>query len=133
MRKNGDVAAKAFLRYAAYGFDRLERDAFDMLDSIRGCTANREEAGRMLAVYDTLRLLDYEGRREELLALREVYFRGAGRRLRRNDITWRVQRFATDHFMDARTVYRRLARVKRLYFTVLEGAFKSGNKILKNL
>ena len=84
----------------------------------------------MLAVYDTLRLLTYEGRREELRAVRAVYFARAGRCLRRNDISLRVQRFAIENYMDARTVYRRLARVKSLYFAVLEGNFFGGNKNL---
>lgn len=125
-----DTAVRSFFRYAAYGFDRRERDPFDMVDSIRGTTADRGEALRMLAVYDTLRLLTYEGRREELRAVRAVYFARAGRCLRRNDISLRVQRFAIENYMDARTVYRRLARVKSLYFAVLEGNFFGGNKNL---
>ena len=84
----------------------------------------------MLAVYDTLRLLVCEGRGEELRALQAVYFTRAGRRLRRNDISLRVQRFATENYMDTRTVYRRPARVKSLYFAVLEGNFFGGNKNL---
>lgn len=75
----------------------------------------------MLAVYDTLRLLTYMNKREELRAIYEVYFTSRGRRLRRNDVSLRVRRFAVENYYDDRTVYRRLARVKRLFLAVEAG------------
>ena len=116
-------AAAAFLQYARYGFDRrgaCGADVFDMAEAIRGSTADRQEARRMMAVYDTLRLLEHLGKREELLAARAVYFAGHGRRLRRNDISLRVRRFAAEYYLDDRTVYRRLAEVKRLFLALSE-------------
>ena len=120
-KRESDRAVAAFLRYARYGFDRRTLGSFDMMDCIQGSTANREEALEMLAVYDTLRLLTYMGKREELRAVHEVYFPRHGRRLRRNDISLRIRRFAAENYFDDRTVYRRLAQVKRLFLSVVAG------------
>ncbi len=112
-------ATAAFLRYARHGFHKRSLSDFDMIDCIRGSTASREEARDMLAVYDTLRMLRYMGKRETLRAVYEVYFVRQGRRLRKNDISLRVRRFAAENFWDDRTVYRRLSAVKRLFLTIL--------------
>ena len=69
----------------------------------------------MLAVADTLRLLRYMGRHETVDALRSVYFAGRGRRLRRNEVSHRVRRFAAEHYLDERTVYRRLSHAIDVY------------------
>lgn len=117
-KRENDRAVTAFLRYARYGFHKRVLTGFDMMDCIRGSTAGRAEAREMLAVYDTLRLLSYMGKQEELRVVREVYFARQGRRLRRNDISLRVRRFAAENFFDDRTVYRRLAAVKRLFLAI---------------
>ena len=120
-KKQEDRAVAAFTRYARYGFHRRPLTGFAMMDCIRGSTACEEEAREMLAVYDTLRLLTYMNKREELRAIYEVYFTSRGRRLRRNDVSLRVRRFAVENYYDDRTVYRRLARVKRLFLAVEAG------------
>lgn len=74
----------------------------------------------MLAVYDTLRFLKYMKKGEELQVVRAVYFSRRGKRLRRNDISFRVRRFAVENYYDERTVYRRLSEVKRLFLAALE-------------
>ena len=121
IKREADRAVTAFLRYARYGFDRRGLSGFDMIDCIRGSTAGEDEAREMLAVYDTLRLLSYMNKREELRAVHEVYFPRHGRRLRRNDISLRIRRFAAENFYDDRTVYRRLAQVKKLFLAVESG------------
>lgn len=113
--------AVAFGRYARYGLDKRGLRDFEMVDCIRGAVRNDEEAREILAVYDTLRLLKYMKKWEELKAVQAVYFQRHGRRLRRNDISLRVRRFAAENYYDDRTVYRRLAEVKRLFLAVLEG------------
>lgn len=120
-KRESDRAVAAFLRYARYGFDRRQLCGFDMIDCIRGSTATTAEAREMLAVYDTLRLLTYMGKREELRVVREVYFARQGRRLRRNDISLRIRRFAAENYFDDRTVYRRLAQVKKLFLSIVTG------------
>lgn len=119
-RAHGSVAeaGTAFRRYARLGLDRREMTAFDVYDNISGICPSFEAALDMLAVFDTMRLLDALGRRDCAAAVRAVYFYGAGRRLRRNDVTLRVRRHAWESHCDERTVYRRLDLAKKLYMTV---------------
>lgn len=114
-----DRAAECFMRYARYGFGARESDPFALYESIRGSVCCAREASTMLAVADTLRLLRYMGRHETVDALRSVYFAGRGRRLRRNEVSHRVRRFAAEHYLDERTVYRRLSDAKRLLLEVM--------------
>ena len=113
-------AMLAFLKYARYGFDERALYAFDMVDNIRGCVRNKRDAREMLAVCDTIRFLSCTGRKEILRALRAIYFAGDGRMLRRNELSLRVRRYATENYYDERTVYRHLTVAKRLFLSVLE-------------
>lgn len=108
-------AERAFRRYAAYRLDRRRLTPFEIYAAIRGLCAGEEEALDMLAVYDTLRLLELNGHPECAGAVRSVYFWSAGRRPRRNDITYRVRRRAYETSFDERTVYRQLCRAKDFY------------------
>ena len=114
-----DRAAASFMRYARYGFTEREGDRFAMYDSIRGSVASEGEAAAMLAVCDTLRLLRFLGREETVAAVRAVYFVRHGRTPRKNEVSMRVRRFAAEHYLDDRTVYRRLADAKRLFLQLL--------------
>lgn len=67
----------------------------------------------LLAAHDTLRLLRLNGEREVLEAVEAIY-------LHRGGETARVWQFAREHFCDVRTVYRRLERARRLFWTVRE-------------
>ena len=120
-KMDGERVSAAFGRYARYGFDRRDLHDFDMIDCIRGSVKDEREAREMLAVYDTLRLLKYMKKREELRAVQAVYFQRRGRRLRRREVSLRVRCFAAENYYDDRTVYRRLEAVKRLYLAVLAG------------
>ena len=113
-------AAASFLRYARYGFARREGEGFAMYDSIRGSVSGEREAAAMLAVCDTLRLLRFLGREETVAAVRAVYFVRHGRTPKRNEISLRVRRFAAEHYLDDRTVYRRLADAKRLFLQLID-------------
>ena len=117
-KKDSDRAARAFMRYARYGFDRRELHDFEMMACIGGCSGNMREAREMLAVYDTLRLLKYMKKKEVLQAVQSIYFQRRGKRLHRNDISLRVRRFAVENYYDDRTVYRHLAEAKRLFLSV---------------
>lgn len=119
-KSDADRATAAFCRYARYGFDKRDLRDFEMMDCIRGTARNIAEAREMLAVYDTLRFLKYMKKGEELQVVRAVYFSRRGKRLRRNDISLRVRRFAVENYYDERTVYRRLSEVKRLFLAALE-------------
>ena len=120
-KKRRDTRAmEAFLRYARYGFARREEDVFAIYDAICGCCGRGAEARRMLAVCETLRFLRTLGRTDAERAVRAVYFFGRGRRLRRNEISLRVRRFADEYYLDDRTVYRHLADAKRLFLQLLD-------------
>lgn len=114
-------ATMSFMHYARYGFAGREGEGFAIYDSIRGSVSGKREAAKMLAVCDTLRILRFLGREETVAAVEAVYFARRGRTPRRNEISMRVRRFAAQHFLDDRTVYRRLADAKRLFFQLLEG------------
>ena len=117
-----DRATEYFLRYARYGFSAREGDPFALYESIRGSVRSAREASAMLAVADTLRLLRYMERNETVSAVRAVYFAGRGRRLRRSEVSYRIRRFAADHYLDERTVYRRLSDAKHLLLHLLDVA-----------
>ncbi|NLW73881.1 MAG: hypothetical protein GX057_03160 [Clostridiales bacterium] len=118
-------AELAFRRYAEYGLDRRRLDMFEIRDAIRGCCSG-QSAYDMLAVYDTLRLLEAIGQKECADAVRAVYFAGGGRRPRRNDVTFRVRRHAYERNYDERTIYRQLRRAKEIYRLLRYGSFVFG-------
>jgi len=117
--------ALAFRKYARYGFHRAELNIFEMCDLVRGATANPESAAEMIAVYQTVLALESTDRGETADALRAVYFKYADRPLKKNEISWRVRRFATESYMDERTVYRHLRVAKTLFLKFYENGIKN--------
>ncbi len=116
---------RAFRRFARLGLDRRELKVFEAYSVIAGVASCRGAALDMLAVYDTLRLLAASGQQEAANTVRAVYFWGAGRRPRKNDVTYRIRRLALDLHCDERTVYRRLKHAGQLY-TTLRDSYQSG-------
>ena len=113
--KNDINAVAVFRKYARYGYDKAELDIFDICSIALGATPEKKEAAELVAVYQTLQALEYAGRVETADALRTVYFRYAARPLKKNEIAWRVRRFAFESYMDERTVYRHLKLAKELF------------------
>ncbi len=109
----------AFRKYSRLGLSDPSLDVFDAFRRIEGCCGNRKEAHELLAVYETLRFLRLTGETECIRALYAVYFYGARRPLRKNDVTDRVQRHAYESSCDARTVYRRLSYACGIYGRML--------------
>lgn len=118
--RKGREADDIFRRYARLGLDRRNIAPFEAYDCMRGVCRTEEEATALLAVYDTMRLLTVSGKRDCARAVRAVYFYGAGRRPRRNDVAYRVRRLAFEEHCDERTIYRRLDYAKRLYWMILK-------------
>lgn len=114
-----------FRKYARYGYENTRLDIFEACDMARGATASREAAVGMIAVYETLRALEFSDRRETADAVREVYFKYPSRPLRKNEITWRVRRFASESYMDERTVYRHLRTAKELFLRFYRNGIKN--------
>ena len=113
-----DGAAYAFRKYARLGLDRRTLKPFEVYGVIRGVCRNESEALGLLAVYDTVRLLALTAP-ESLEALKAVYFFDRGKKPLKNQIGHRVLRFADEHHVDERTVYRRLRQAKETYYHLL--------------
>lgn len=106
----------AFRKYARYGFHRRDVDVFEMCKLVGGVSPNNVEALKMMAVYETLRALLALGMSETVMIVGEVYFKFPERPLKKNEVTMRVRRAATELYMDERTVYRHLNTAKELFW-----------------
>ena len=118
-------AVAAFRKYARYGYDKMELSFFELCDSARGAAPSRESAAQIAAVYMTLKALENFSRQETADAVRNVYFSYADRPLKKNEISWRVRRFASEGYMDERTVYRHLRVAKTLFSKFYQNGIKN--------
>lgn len=114
-----DEAACIFRKYARLGLDRRTLKPFEVYEVIRGVCRSESDSVKLLAVYDTVRLLAITSP-ESLSALRAVYFFDKGKKPLKNQIGNRVLRFADENHCDERTVYRHLRRAKEMYYHLLE-------------
>ncbi len=108
-----ESAARAFRNYARMGLVG-SRSAIDTVCKIRGVCSD-SAALDMLAVFDTLRLLEFLGDMIALCAVRDIYFATAGSKLHSNEITLRIRRLADEMHCDDRTVYRRLKKARDMW------------------
>ena len=108
-----EKAARAFRNYARLGLVG-SRSAIDTVCKIRGICSD-SAALDMLAVFDTLRLLEFLGDIIALRAVRDIYFATAGSKLHSNEITLRIRRLADELHCDDRTVYRRLKKARDMW------------------
>ncbi len=115
-----DEAAYVFRKYARLGLDKRRLKPFEVYEVIKGVSKSEEEAMKLLAVYDTVRLLSMTAP-EALNALRSVYFFDKGRTPLKSQIGYRVLRFADENHLDERTVYRRLKQAKDTYYHLKKG------------
>ena len=115
----------AFRKYARYGYDKTDFNIFEICEAARGASSNKKEAAETVAVYLTLKTLEFTGREEIAATVRKVYFKYASRPLKKNEISWRVRRFAADYYMDERTVYRHLKSAKELFINFYENGIKN--------
>ncbi len=106
-------AARAFRNYARLGLVG-SRSAIDTVCKIRGICSD-STALDMLAVFDTLRLLEFLGDMIALRAVRDIYFATAGSKPHSNEITLRIRRLADEMHCDDRTVYRRLKKARDMW------------------
>ena len=117
MKKNEerDAVARVFRKFARLGLARERLNPLRVYKMIDVCCGSKRSKLDMLAVYDTLRLLDLSGDSEISSAVREVYFSTASHRLAKNEVTLRIRRYAAENYCDERTVYRRLDKARQLY------------------
>ncbi len=115
MKKNiqKERETAVFRDYARMGLSRCS-SALEVVCRLRGMCRDAT-ALDMLAVFDTLRLLELSGDTETVRAVREIYFATARRRIKQNEITLRIRRLADELHIDDRTVYRRLQKARELW------------------
>lgn len=125
-----EKAARAFRDYARLGLCS-SASALDIVCKIRG-TCGDSAALDMLAVFDTLRLLELAGEKDALRAVRDIYFATAKKKIHSNEITLRIRSLADELHCDDRTVYRRLARARDMWYFLRSGEKKqtAGNRSL---
>ncbi len=108
-----EKAARAFRNYARLGLAG-SRSSIETVCKIRGICSD-SAALDMLAVFDTLRLLEFLGDKIALHAVRDIYFATARAKLHSNEITLRIRRLADEMHCDERTVYRRLKKARDMW------------------
>ncbi len=113
-----EKAAQAFRSYARLSLCNCN-SALQVLCRIRGVCGDRT-ALDMLAVFDTLRLLELEGDTLALRAVKEIYFATARKCLYAGEVTLRIRRLAYEENCDDRTVYRRLGKAREVWHFVRE-------------
>jgi hypothetical protein len=113
-----EKAAQAFRSYARLSLCNCN-SALQIICRIRGI-CGESTALDMLAVFDTLRLLELDGDTLALRAVKEIYFATARKRICAGEITLRVRRLAYEEHCDDRTVYRRLERARGVWYFVRE-------------
>jgi len=106
-------AARAFRDYARMGLVG-SRSAIDTVCKIRGICSD-SAAIDMLAVFDTLRLLELLGDVIAIRSVSDIYFTTAGSKPHSNEITLRIRRLADELHCDDRTVYRRLKKARDMW------------------
>ncbi|MBO5702164.1 MAG: hypothetical protein J6S71_06965 [Clostridia bacterium] len=107
-------AVGAFRTYARLGLCR-EESALGIICRIRGICGDRT-ALDMIAVFDTLRLLEISGETLVLRAVKEIYL--YPHYYRRNELTLRVRRLADELHCDDRSVYRYLKKARDLWLSL---------------
>ena len=132
MTEKNTNSVSAFRKYARYGYDNADFNIFEMCEAAKGATSNERDAAELVAVYLTLRTLEFTDRTETADLVKKVYFKYASRPLKKNEISLRVRRFATDSYMDERTVYRHLRIAKELFLNFCEIGIKNLKKFEKN-
>ena len=115
----GDEAVRAFRKYARLCPESEHISYFDICKRIRGAIGNDCDAIKIMSVLDTLKFLEAIGNTDAANAVRDVYFHANGKTPRKNEISYRVRRFAFENHMDERTVWRRLSEAKALYIKIL--------------
>ncbi len=111
-----EVAIRAFRTYARLGLFR-EESSLGVLCRIRGICSD-STALDMLAVFDTLRILDLMGEAQILRSVRDIYFATARKPLRANEISLRVRRLAYELHCDDRSIYRYLKKARELWLSL---------------
>lgn len=108
--------SRVFLLYGALGLDK--GDSYDFLRIL--AKAPKENIWQLLAVRDTIGTLVATGENEAAEAIKYIYFSKRKVSTAPLDISMSVKRFASERYLDERTVYRRLKKTENIYFAHLK-------------
>jgi len=111
---------RVFRKYARIGLLDCTLNPIQTYKKIDMLCVSRRSRLDMLAVFDTLRLLELDGDHDTLNAVFGVYFEGRAYRLTKHETGQRVCEIAREQYCDGRTIYRRLERARALYERVRE-------------
>ena len=113
----------ALVRYSRLNVSSGCVDPLETFRRIDGmCGSNREVALDLLAVRDLIMILKLQNDLLTLNVLNEIYFepfaRKTQRLLDRNEMSYRILRFACENHIDERTVYRKLQKARTIWCKV---------------
>ena len=106
---------RIFRRYARLGLGECDLNPIQIYKKIDVLCSSRRTKLDMLAVFDTLRLLELSDETETLIAIRRVYLEGRTHRVTKHELGRRVSELARDLYCDDRTIYRRLEKARELF------------------
>lgn len=117
-KSDRDAVINAFRKYARLGLHNRKLNPIQAYRAICGSCFSGSARLDLLAVSDTLRLLEINGDNDIISAVYAVYFATASHRLRKSEISNRIRRYAIESYCDERTVYRRLSVARDYYIRI---------------
>lgn len=113
--------ARTFEKYIRLGLYDTSLDVFDICQRIRMSCVTAGSARDLFAVWELIRMLRAEGKREELRIFCEIYHSSSKSKMYGGCIKDAVIASSMKHFCDERTVYRKLAYVEKRYEQIRSG------------
>ena len=111
---SAERAIRAFRTYARLGLHK-EESLLNIICRIRGI-CDESAALDMIAVFDTLRLLELTGETLVLRAVKEMYL--YQRSYKKNQFSLRLRRVADEMHCDDRSIYRYLKKARDLWLAL---------------
>ncbi len=110
----------AFVSYSRLMRNTSALTPFEVYRRIEGALGNNHKTALDLwAAHECMLMLYALNDTDTIIAVKEIYLKPFAkypkRALKKNEISWRIRRFAAENFVDDRTVYRRLAKARNLW------------------
>ena len=106
---------RIFRRYARFNLASEGLNPIQIYKKIDVICSSRRSKLDMLAVFDTIRLLELMNDNDTLLAINRVYFDGRAHRVTKYELGRRVCALAQEQYCDERTIYRRLEKARNIF------------------
>ena len=119
--KERRTITRALVLYQRLGLCECSSFPFYLYERINGaCGKNRDLANDLWAIHETLLHLRVINDNDALKAVHHIYFRPFQRNISskdiKNEISYRIIKYAKENYMDERTVYRKLQKAKKIFF-----------------